>query len=122
MTSPDDEGQMNSPDSSDWNLELSCAIFPALSFRDWCLLLGVLPDPIEDFPFAIVMDGAVLSAVSWIVQPVLEGRLDKASWTIECSRQGMNGCRDIPGRFCEILHECDLRASALESLKIRVLP
>jgi hypothetical protein len=85
-------------------------------------LFRVLPDPIEDLPFAIVIEGGVLSAVSVIVQPVLEGRLDMASWTIECSRQGSTGGWDIIIRFCEILHECNLLASKFESLKIRVLP
>jgi hypothetical protein len=85
-------------------------------------LLGVLPDPIEDFPLAIVIEGGVLSAVSGIVRPVLDGRLDTASWTIECPRHGINGGWDIIMRFCEILHEFDLLASEFESLKIRVLP
>jgi hypothetical protein len=65
------------PASSDWDLELSCTILPDLSFRDWCLLLGVLPDLIEDSPFAIVIEGGVLSAVSGIVQPVLEAALTR---------------------------------------------
>jgi hypothetical protein len=47
-------------------------------------LFGVLPNPIEDLPFAIVIEGIELSAVSGLVQPVREGRLGAASWTIEC--------------------------------------
>jgi hypothetical protein len=85
-------------------------------------LLGVLPDPIQDLPFAIVIEGGVLSAVSGIVQPVLDGRLDPASWTIECPRQGIHTSWDIIIRFCEIFHERDLLASKFKALKIRVLP
>jgi hypothetical protein len=85
-------------------------------------LFGILPDPIEDLPFAIVIEPVVLSAVSGLVQPAGEGRLDAASWTIECPRWGINGGWDIVARFCEILHECDLLASEFKSLKIRVLP
>jgi hypothetical protein len=72
-------------------LELSCAILPDLSFRDWNLLLGVLPASIEDLPFAIVIEGGGLSAVSGIVQPVPEGRLNTVSCTIECFRHGIDG-------------------------------
>jgi hypothetical protein len=73
-------------------------------------------------PFPIVIEGAVLSAASGIVEPVREGRLDAGWWTIECSRQGISGDWDIMIRFCEIFHECDLLASKFKSLKIRVLP
>jgi hypothetical protein len=49
-------------------------------------LFGVLPGAIEDLPFAIVIEGVVLSAVSGLVQPLREGRFDAVSWTIECPR------------------------------------
>jgi hypothetical protein len=52
---------------------LSCAIIPDLFFRDWFVLFGVLPCPIEDLPFAIVIEGGMLPAVCGLVQPVREG-------------------------------------------------
>jgi hypothetical protein len=58
---------------NDWDLELGCAIIPDLSLRDWCVLFGVLPNRIEDLPFAIVKQGGMLPAVSGLVQPMCEG-------------------------------------------------
>jgi hypothetical protein len=80
-------------------------MIPDLSFRNWCLLFGDLPDPVEDLPFAIVIEGVVLSAASAIVEPVREGRLNAGSWTIKCSRQGTNIGWDVMIRFCEICHK-----------------
>jgi hypothetical protein len=62
-------------------------------------LFGVLPEPIEDLSFAIIIEGGMLLAVSGLVQPVREARLDM-------------------GRFCEILHPCDALAWDFELLKI----
>jgi hypothetical protein len=48
-------------------------MIPDLSFRDWRILCGVPPTPIEDFPFMIVIEGGMLAAVSGIVQPGRKG-------------------------------------------------
>jgi hypothetical protein len=57
-----------------------------LSFRDWRVVFGVLPNPIMNLPFAIVIDGGTLSVVSGRVQAVRENGLDTGSWAIEYSR------------------------------------
>jgi hypothetical protein len=46
-------------------------------------LFGVLLNKIEYMPFAIVVERGILPAVSGLVQPVRESRLDRESWTIE---------------------------------------
>jgi hypothetical protein len=59
-------------------LELSCAILPDLSFRDWCLLFGILPHPIEALPVAIVPEGVVLSVVSGLGRPCRRAALTRS--------------------------------------------
>jgi hypothetical protein len=61
-----------------------------LSFCDCYVFFGVLLESIEDLPFAIVIDGGMISSVSVRVQLVREDQLDMRSWTIECSHQDVH--------------------------------
>jgi hypothetical protein len=68
-------------------LELGCAIMHDFMFRDGRVLFCLLPNPIEDLLFTILIEGDTLSSVSGMVPPVHEGQLDTGSWTIECPRR-----------------------------------
>jgi hypothetical protein len=91
-----------------------------LSFRDWCVLFGVLLKPIKDLPFAIFIARDALSSVSGWIQAVRKGRLHMESWRIECSRQCASGCWDIVAWFCDIPYECTLLTLKSKSPTIRV--
>jgi hypothetical protein len=84
-------------------------------------VFGVLPSPIENLPFPIVIDRGMLPAVSWLVQPVRDSQLERRLWTIECSHQRINGGWDPIARFREILHGCDWLASEFKLLTIGIL-
>jgi hypothetical protein len=47
------------------------------------VLFDLMPNPIEDLPFALVIEGEMLFAVSRAVPPVREGRFDTGVWTVE---------------------------------------
>jgi hypothetical protein len=64
---------------SDWDLELNCEIIFDFSFRDWCVLLRVLLNPIEDLPSTSSIELRMLSSVSGLVHPVHEDSLDTRS-------------------------------------------
>jgi hypothetical protein len=65
---------------------LSYATIPDLSFSDSYFLFGALPNPIDDLPFAIVIERALLSSLSWRIHPVFDGGFSTGSWAIECFR------------------------------------
>jgi hypothetical protein len=65
-------------------------------------------NPIEDLPFAILIERDMLSSASGLVHAGHKGRLDMESWTIECFHQCINGDWDFVARFCDIPHECNL--------------
>jgi hypothetical protein len=88
--------------SSDRDVEFGDAIIANLSFRDWCVWFGVLLDSIEDLPVAIFMERAMLTSLSGFVETVHKGRLDMNPWTIECSRECINGNWDLIAPFCDI--------------------
>jgi hypothetical protein len=83
-------------------------------------MFGVLPNPIDDLPFAIVIESGMLSSLSWRIHPVFEGGLNTGSWAIKCFRQGISGYSDIVTRFRDIHHECDLMTLKFEPSKLRV--
>jgi hypothetical protein len=83
-------------------------------------LFGVLPNQIDDLPFAIVIESNMLSSLSWRIHPMFEGGFNTGSWEIQCFRQGIHGYCDIGTRFRDIPHRCDLVTSKFESSKIQV--
>jgi hypothetical protein len=91
--------------SSRFDLELRRTIIRDFSSRDWCVLFCVLLNSVEDLVFTISVEGDMLSSTPRFVYLVPEGRLDTKSWTIECSRQRINGNWYIITRFSNILHE-----------------
>jgi hypothetical protein len=106
--------------SSRFDLELRRTIIQEVSSRDWCVLFSVLLNSVEDLLFTISVEGDMLSRLPPFIQPMREGSLGTEWWTVECSRQRINGDWDIVTRFCLILHECNLLASKFKSSKIRV--
>jgi hypothetical protein len=106
--------------SSDWYPELSYAIIPDLSFCGWCFLFGVMPNPIDDLPFAVVIESGLLSSLSWRIHARFERGFNTRSWAIESFRQGIREYWDVVTRFRDIPQECDLTTSEFESAKIQV--
>jgi hypothetical protein len=89
-------------------------------FRDWYVLFRVLLNPIEDLLFALLVEGGILSSLPGLVSPMRQGRLQAGSWTIESSRQRIDGDWYIVTRFCNIVHVCYLMAPKCESSEFRV--
>jgi hypothetical protein len=56
-----------------------------------------------------------------LVQPVREGKVDTASWTIECFRQDVYGGGNGVAQFRKVLYECNLVTLQCKSLKIWAL-
>jgi hypothetical protein len=88
-------------------------------FCDWCVFFDFLFNPIKYLHFTIVIHGEMRSGVPGIVQPLPEGHLNRRSWTIECSREGLDGNWNLLERFGDIFHECRLEASQFHSVRIR---
>jgi hypothetical protein len=106
--------------ASDSNFQLSNAVILYFCFPDWCALLGVLLNPVENLLFTIGFKSGMLSSLSWRLQSMRECRLPRTSWTIKCPHQLIDRNRNVVLPFGEITNINNVLASKLELLESRV--
>jgi hypothetical protein len=61
------------------DLGLSPTMIHDFRFRDWCVLFGILSNPVEDLLFTIVVDGGMLSSLPELARPMRQGCLHRGS-------------------------------------------
>jgi hypothetical protein len=99
------------PAASDSNFQLALTVIFDLHFADWCSLFGVLLNPVEKVMFTMMVNTGMLPSLSQQLQSMLECRLHRTSWAVECSGQRIDRDRNLLFPFCDITNIKNLLAS-----------